>query len=151
MISCLDLQTTPRKRQTLVDDLDLKLTRDEQVLLSRIIRKLEILAIERNRARWRPIADEPSDITVYCSFCGRSQDEVEQLIAGPTVYICDACVSLCVEIQEDNSPKTGFALSCGLNPYCTVRLVNDRGQRVKGHLGVLYVWIDGQWIREEDA
>lgn len=33
-----------------------------------------------------------------CSFCGKSQDEVKKLIAGPTVYICDECVELCNDI-----------------------------------------------------
>ena len=39
----------------------------------------------------------------YCSFCGKSQHEVKKLIAGPTVFICDGCVDLCVEIiKEEN-------------------------------------------------
>lgn len=36
--------------------------------------------------------------TLYCSFCGKSQHEVEKLIAGPRVFICDECVSLCMDI-----------------------------------------------------
>ena len=39
--------------------------------------------------------------TVYCSFCGKSQHEVEKLIAGPTVFICDECTGLCVSIIKD--------------------------------------------------
>jgi ATP-dependent protease Clp ATPase subunit len=35
---------------------------------------------------------------LYCSFCGKSQDDVLKLIAGPTVFICDGCVVLCMEI-----------------------------------------------------
>jgi len=38
---------------------------------------------------------------LVCSFCGKSQDEVKKLIAGPSVYICDECVSLCSEIIEE--------------------------------------------------
>jgi ATP-dependent protease Clp ATPase subunit len=38
---------------------------------------------------------------MQCSFCGKSKDEVERLIAGPGVYICDACVGLCDEILAD--------------------------------------------------
>ncbi|MEW6046422.1 MAG: ATP-dependent Clp protease ATP-binding subunit ClpX [Bacillota bacterium] len=38
-----------------------------------------------------------------CSFCGKSQDQVKKLIAGPGVYICDECVELCNEIMEDQS------------------------------------------------
>lgn len=41
------------------------------------------------------------DKTLKCSFCGKSQKEVRKLIAGPTVYICDECVSLCNEIMAE--------------------------------------------------
>ena len=49
--------------------------------------------------------------TLFCSFCGKSQHEVRKLIAGPTVFICDECVELCMDIiKEENkvigSPKT---------------------------------------------
>jgi hypothetical protein len=41
---------------------------------------------------------------LYCSFCGKSQHEVRKLIAGPTVYICDRCVELCVDfIREEGT------------------------------------------------
>ena len=41
--------------------------------------------------------------SLYCSFCGKSQKEVKKLIAGPTVFVCDECVELCMDIiQEDN-------------------------------------------------
>ena len=36
-----------------------------------------------------------------CSFCGKTQDEVRKLIAGPTVYICNECVELCTDIIEE--------------------------------------------------
>ena len=40
---------------------------------------------------------------LYCSFCGKSQHEVRKLIAGPTVFICDECVELCMDIiKEEN-------------------------------------------------
>jgi hypothetical protein len=45
----------------------------------------------------RPKAEE-SGKTYTCSFCGKSQDEVRKLIAGPTVYICDECIDLCNDI-----------------------------------------------------
>ncbi len=48
--------------------------------------------------------------TLYCSFCGKSQHEVRKLIAGPTVFICDECVELCMDIiREEN--KTQFVKS----------------------------------------
>jgi len=41
--------------------------------------------------------------TLYCSFCGKSQHEVRKLIAGPTVFICDECVELCMDIIREES------------------------------------------------
>ncbi len=38
-----------------------------------------------------------------CSFCGKSQDEVKKLIAGPTVYICDECIELCNDIIDEEA------------------------------------------------
>ena len=43
----------------------------------------------------------PPRDSLQCSFCQKSQKEVKKLIAGPTVYICNECVDLCVEIIED--------------------------------------------------
>ena len=38
---------------------------------------------------------------LYCSFCGKSQHEVKKLIAGPSVFICDECIELCIYIIRD--------------------------------------------------
>jgi ATP-dependent Clp protease ATP-binding subunit ClpX len=46
--------------------------------------------------------------TLYCSFCGKSQHEVRKLIAGPTVFICDECVELCMDIIKEES-KSNFS------------------------------------------
>ncbi|MHB1200455.1 MAG: ATP-dependent Clp protease ATP-binding subunit ClpX [Polaromonas sp.] len=46
----------------------------------------------------------PSEKTLYCSFCGKSQHEVKKLIAGPSVFICDECIDLCNEIIRDELP-----------------------------------------------
>ena len=45
---------------------------------------------------------------LYCSFCGKSQHEVRKLIAGPTVFICNECVELCLDIigEENKSSLT---------------------------------------------
>ena len=43
----------------------------------------------------------PAEKTLYCSFCGKSQNEVKKLIAGPSVYICDECIELCNDIIRD--------------------------------------------------
>jgi ATP-dependent Clp protease ATP-binding subunit ClpX len=53
--------------------------------------------------------------TLYCSFCGKSQHEVRKLIAGPTVFICDECVELCMDIiREDH--KSAISKSRGEVP-----------------------------------
>ena len=52
--------------------------------------------------------------TLYCSFCGKSQHEVRKLIAGPTVFICDECVELCMDIIREETKTTGFKSSEGV-------------------------------------
>ena len=52
---------------------------------------------------------------LVCSFCGKSQDEVRKLIAGPTVYICDECIDLCNDIiaeecDQDEGVTSGSAV-----------------------------------------
>ena len=42
---------------------------------------------------------------LFCSFCGKSQDEVKKLIAGPSVYICDECIELCNDIIAEEYEK----------------------------------------------
>ena len=53
-----------------------------------------------------------------CSFCGKGQEQVRKIVAGPGVYICDQCIDLCQEVLEDHSPtaaskkaKSGFILN----------------------------------------
>ena len=67
-----------------------------------------------------------SKSTLFCSFCGKSQHEVRKLIAGPTVFICDECVELCMDIiREENkvisSPKTNNVET----PKELYKLLND--------------------------
>ena len=50
--------------------------------------------------------EKETENTLYCSFCGKSQHEVKKLIAGPTVFICDECVELCVEIIREETKST---------------------------------------------
>jgi len=52
--------------------------------------------------------------TLYCSFCGKSQHEVRKLIAGPTVFICDECVELCMDIIREETKSTGLKSSEGV-------------------------------------
>src|SRR5476651_2347555 len=85
------------------------LLRIVQSSISRI--GLKLIGVER--ARWKTMSKASggeSKNTLYCSFCGKSQHEVRKLIAGPTVFICDECVELCMEIiREEN--KTSFMKS----------------------------------------
>jgi len=43
----------------------------------------------------------PTDKLLYCSFCGKSQHEVKKLIAGPSVFVCDECITLCNDIMRE--------------------------------------------------
>ena len=52
----------------------------------------------------RRMAAEPP---VVCSFCGKSQAQIDKLIAGPGVYICNECVDLCCDILSENQPAEG--------------------------------------------
>ena len=54
--------------------------------------------------------------TLYCSFCGKSQHEVRKLIAGPTVFICDECVELCMDIIREETKTAGLKSSDGVPP-----------------------------------
>lgn len=49
------------------------------------------------------VADLEHSARLVCSFCGKSQDDVRKLIAGPTVYICDECVDLCNDIIAEET------------------------------------------------
>ena len=61
--------------------------------------------------------------TLYCSFCGKSQHEVRKLIAGPTVFICDECVELCMDIireeHKNNLVKTRDGVPTPID-ICTI-------------------------------
>ena len=56
------------------------------------------------------VGSSDSKNTLYCSFCGKSQHEVRKLIAGPTVFICDECVELCMDIIGEEN-KSSLAKS----------------------------------------
>ncbi len=67
--------------------------------------------------------DAESKNTLYCSFCGKSQHEVRKLIAGPTVFICDECVELCMDIireeHKNNLVKTRDGVPTPID-ICTI-------------------------------
>jgi ATP-dependent Clp protease ATP-binding subunit ClpX len=64
--------------------------------------------------------------TLYCSFCGKSQHEVRKLIAGPTVFICDECVELCMDIiREENKSALSKSRGDGVPTPQEIRKVLD--------------------------
>ncbi|MFW6333283.1 MAG: ATP-dependent Clp protease ATP-binding subunit ClpX [Thermodesulfobacteriota bacterium] len=62
---------------------------------------------------------------LFCSFCGKNQNEVKKLIAGPAVYICDECIQLCSEIIEEESEKDARDLEVNLVPKEIKRMLDD--------------------------
>src|SRR5512133_505564 len=75
------------------------------------------------------MANRGSRIQYHCSFCGKGQDQVRRLIAGPgAVYICDECVELCREIIDEEhaaAPKARTPLSKIPTPKRIVELVDN--------------------------
>ena len=64
--------------------------------------------------------------TLYCSFCGKSQHEVRKLIAGPTVFICDECVELCMDIIREEHKSTMVKSDNGVpTPAEVCKVLND--------------------------
>ncbi|KPP91990.1 MAG: ATP-dependent Clp protease ATPase subunit ClpX [Rhodobacteraceae bacterium HLUCCA08] len=63
--------------------------------------------------------------TLYCSFCGKSQHEVRKLIAGPTVFICDECVELCMDIIREETKSSGLKSSDGVPTPTEIAQVLD--------------------------
>ncbi len=63
---------------------------------------------------------------LYCSFCGKSQHEVRKLIAGPTVFICDECVELCMDIIKEENKDTFVKHQDGLpSPKDICKILDD--------------------------
>ena len=70
--------------------------------------------------------DKESKNTLYCSFCGKSQHEVRKLIAGPTVFICDECVELCMDIIREETKSSTLKTSEGVpTPQEICDVLND--------------------------
>jgi len=90
--------------------------------------------------------------TLYCSLCGKSQHEVRKLIAGPTVFICDECVELCMDIIREETKTTGLKSSDGVpTPKEICDVLDDYviGQRVAKR--VLSVAVHNHYKRLNNA
>ena len=67
-----------------------------------------------------------SKTTLFCSFCGKSQHEVRKLIAGPTVFICDECVELCMDIIKEENKGVKVSKNSNVEtPKELYRLLNE--------------------------
>src|SRR5947209_18139711 len=63
---------------------------------------------------------------LHCTFCGKSQHEVRKLIAGPTVFICDECVELCMDIiREENKSSLVKSRDGILTPKGIRKVLDD--------------------------
>jgi len=64
--------------------------------------------------------------TLYCSFCGKSQHDVRKLIAGPTVFVCDECVELCMDIvREDHKSSLSKSRDGVPTPHDICKVLDD--------------------------
>src|ERR1700751_3840651 len=70
-------------------------------------------------------ASGDSKSTLYCSFCGKSQHEVRKLIAAPTVFICDECVELCMDIIREENKSSLVKSRDGIPTPREIRKVLD--------------------------
>ena len=104
----------------------------------------------------RHVDDRPGNLV--CSFCGKSQDEVRKLIAGPTVYICDECIDLCNDIiaEECDQEETLSSVSTVPKPIELKRVLDQYviGQeRAKKILAVAvhnhYKRVDSQMVTND--
>jgi ATP-dependent Clp protease ATP-binding subunit ClpX len=103
--------------------------------------------------------DENDEIEVTCSFCGKSQDEVKKLIAGPTVYICNECIDLCneivsedrlqeLEVQAETSTLKPMDIKAHLDEYVIGQEMAKRVLSVAVHNH--YKRIDARLIAQDD-
>ena len=82
-------------------------------------------------------AQRPDAPPLCCSFCGKSQQQVLQLIAGPTVYICDECVSLCTDIVAEKTGEAGEAPAPAEAPRDAAAIEAAMRDRVVGHAALV--------------
>lgn len=74
--------------------------------------------------KYDELAHVHSKGTLHCSFCGKRQEDVRKLVAGPGVYICDECINLCQEIVIDEVTSNGD-IEVKENTYKTVYMAYE--------------------------
>ena len=86
------------------------------------------------------MAGRNSEDKIRCSFCGKSQDQVRKLIAGPNgAYICDECVDICAEIIEEEfeeEEKLDYDLIIFFSPLGVSSLIKNFPNFVDNHIAV---------------
>ena len=63
---------------------------------------------------------------LFCSFCGKNQNEVKKLIAGPSVYICNECIKLCGEIIEDEEKENAAKADGGAKEFMVPKQIKEQ-------------------------
>ena len=72
------------------------------------------------------------DRTLCCSFCGKDKDAVKKLVAGPTVFICNDCIDICVDIIRNDVETKGELLDDYL-PITTGKTISPKTSKHKHH------------------
>jgi hypothetical protein len=94
----------------------------------------------------RKVGGSVSRTAPYCSFSGKNQHQVRKLIAGPTVFICDECVELCMDIIHERAKVTADRRGVvGVNPEAA----GDRGLLIEIYGADMKVWVLPRRDREQ--
>ena len=101
--------------------------------------KIDTARIEPTRIDAAPFrsgsATGPQDRTpklLHCSFCGKTQHEVQKLVAGPAVYICDGCIDLCVDFVDEHLIRLAEGDETSARAMPTERLQHYVGHATRG-------------------
>ena len=93
---------------------------------------------------------EGSHGNLSCSFCGKGQKEFKKLIAGPSVYICDACIALCNDILAEEVQKEERAQSDGKLPRPKeIKAILDDCKSSTQAIGLAVKWGDAKITRHQ--
>ena len=97
------------------------------------------------------MAEESDKKSLHCSFCGKNQFEVKKLIAGPTVFICDECIEICLDIiKEEANEKTEEMVSSIPKPKDICSILDDHVIGQDRAKRVLSVAVYNHYKRLED-
>jgi ATP-dependent Clp protease ATP-binding subunit ClpX len=96
-----------------------------EIKSKRVLLKGARVITEETMSRQNSGKSDMTKSTLYCSFCGKSQHEVRKLIAGPTVFICDECVELCMDIIQEETKSTLIKTHGGVPRPSEIRTVLD--------------------------